>query len=475
MVTREGSGQTRRHSTVLAALATAISLLLGPSSAAAHIRPGSLELSFGNRGKLTQSIAGLSFISASTFHLALGPGGGIYVLIGQRLDRYTPNGKLDTRFGNHGRVVFVSSDGSSVVPISVTVDSRGRVLVAGTTTIYSRSEHGPENAATLSPELVTVYRFTPTGQIDSSFGTNGSTSSTFGLQPPTYTALQLNEVFRYEAPEVQATGITVDSQNRPVLTGTADSKLGGCRDMNYGSVPFHEAFVARLTEGGQPDPTFNGTGVQVESGQIETYDPIVGPSDHLAYLRSAGFNCERDLLDRTYSVGRFDSEGHLEPSLPASKQQNGPAPAITIDRFGRLLLLLEGESSSEMGEPPQPYRVVRLHADGSLDTGFGRNGTHVLTHSQGTFFSGIATDSHGRVLVTGSQLHGGRFELIRLRSGGNLDRRFGRNGRVVTAPFPESLGVAGPVVDRRDRVIIGGLTYPFDAEKASMRLTRYMP
>jgi uncharacterized delta-60 repeat protein len=459
------------------ALATVLLVLLTAVPAAAQARPGSLDQGFGVRGKITRTVNPGSGSPLHALKIALTPGGGIFVLAGQNLLRYRSDGRLDPSFGNKGKVIVGKSEGSLFEPTALAVDSRGRALVAGTTTLSSQSEHGPESAISLSPESATVYRFTPNGQPDPSFGVGGAASSTFGLQPPIYTSLSSGAVFRYEAPEVQVSGLTVDSKDRPVLTGTADTELGGCRDLFYGSVPFRESFLARLTASGDADPTFNGTGVRADIRQSSAEEPIVDPSGGVLYRRWVGSKCEQDISD-TIGVGRLDADGIPDPAFGSDEPgQFRPARAIAVNPPGGILLLLNGENefpdAGVIEGAPRPDRVVRLHPNGALDKRFGRGGTQILKQAEGLYVNAIAADSQGRVVVSGRQRGGESVVLFRLHSNGQADRRFGRNGKVITR-FASEVALEPPIIiiDRHDHVLVGGWV---NRRETRFAIVRYMP
>ena len=81
------------------------------------------------------------------------------------LARYNADGSLDTTFGNGGRVV-TSTGNENAFLNSVALQSDGRIVVAG----YSRPTSNYD---------FTVARYTSSGTLDSSFGTNGIVTTDF--------------------------------------------------------------------------------------------------------------------------------------------------------------------------------------------------------------------------------------------------------------------------------------------------------
>src|SRR5262249_46068174 len=125
--------------------------------------------------------------------------------------RYNPDGSPDAGFGTNGAVVY--GDGSAA---GVTVDSSGRILLAGNITIGAS---------------IAVPRLETDGTFDTSFGQGGQAAVHFG------------------APDFRssAAGVAVDSAGHIVVAGTT-------YDL-YGSTGSDFA-VARLNADGSLDTSF---------------------------------------------------------------------------------------------------------------------------------------------------------------------------------------------------------------------------
>ncbi len=146
----------------------------------------------------------------------------------RRVLRYRADGRPRRYFGGNGRAVIPTPAGMSFQLAGVEVDSRGRVLVAGTTEPIGATDGSRYSR-------VTVYRFMPNGKLDASFGRRGLAGRQLG--------------------PVEATGLAVDSRNRPVLTGLSALTPSAC---DTTPVYLNTTVVARLTTSGAPDPTFAG-------------------------------------------------------------------------------------------------------------------------------------------------------------------------------------------------------------------------
>jgi uncharacterized delta-60 repeat protein len=136
---------------------------------------GALDQTFGSGGKVTTTFGSTAdFVDA----VALQPDGRI-VAAGstgtsqQRddvfaLTRYTPDGTLDSSFGDGGTTGFVTQ--SQNLAQSVLVQPDGKIVVAGDSLVYSRP--GPSDFA--------LARYNADGTLDESFGSGGKVTTTFG-------------------------------------------------------------------------------------------------------------------------------------------------------------------------------------------------------------------------------------------------------------------------------------------------------
>lgn len=123
---------------------------------------GSLDPTFGSGGKVVTSYSALTSRA-----MALQPDGKILIAGGGSSSSFTvvrlsPNGSVDTTFGQSGAAFGLFGNRSGVA-YGLCIQTDGRVLVAGVV--------GASGAPTLSD--MGVVRFLQNGTLDSSFGTNG--------------------------------------------------------------------------------------------------------------------------------------------------------------------------------------------------------------------------------------------------------------------------------------------------------------
>jgi uncharacterized delta-60 repeat protein len=162
---------------------------------------GALDRSFGKNGVVTTGFAGRSCVNAVS--AAIDRKGRI-IAAGRvtncasggdasdfALARYEPNGKLDPTFGSGGRLTTGFAHWPRADARSVALDSRGRIVVAGTI-----ARNGSSRAV--------VARYRPSGALDRSFSRNGK------LIIPEAGDRTLGE----------ATAVEVDRRDRIVIAGS---------------------------------------------------------------------------------------------------------------------------------------------------------------------------------------------------------------------------------------------------------------
>ncbi len=325
---------------------------------------GDLDRSFGSKGRVTTRFPGPLPVSVAT-SAATDPQGRL-VVGGSNCDvfensgdpdfpcrfalaRYRADGSLDGSFNGNGRVV--SSFGTYASLSSVAIDSKGRILAAGT-----------QCEGTCS---FLVARYRANGHLDSSFGDGGSRTIKFGVQ---------NE----------AKSMAIDHEGRIVVVGRTG--IGG---------PSQFA-VARYLPSGNLDHSF-GAGGKVTTGfGSEDAGARSVAIDARGRIIAAGFG------DHTFALVRYRSNGDPDPSF------GGDGKLAT--RFGRrtsIVYAVAIDSSSRIVATGQAgadfdLALARYRPNGVLDRSFGKRGR--VTTSFGHGNSGpnaAAIDSRDRIVAAG--------------------------------------------------------------------------
>jgi uncharacterized delta-60 repeat protein len=458
---------------VLAALTAA------PAASAKGVAAGRLDPGFGKGGKALVAFpaenagdVGIKYdlpfqFTAGHLVMAQTPGGKIVVAGSTRLARFLANGKLDKSFGRGGMAPIARPVGMSFVLAGVAVDSQGRILVGG-------SARPLPVSSTPDPLLssAAVMRFSADGSLDGSFGSGGAVISDLGVKAPEIGST------RYKGAAVGLRSIVVDSSNRPLMTGGSVTRVSNC---SGAETAISTGFVGRLTEAGALDTSFGEGGLRQVADFSTLEQGSLFPDGDLFTVGLAKPRCAGGSGPPVVLTG-FASEGYLDPGFGfAGFRAIGypQAPVATVTRSGKIVLLGAKEDGEQV--------VMRLLPNGAADPNFGRVGRVRLVGPKRAALAALTLDGSGRVLLAGriskrvsksknNPLLRSTFLLVRMDSGGRVDRSFGRKGTVRTGFGGPSNSFATQVVlDGKGRILVGGgITTPRLGTGGGFAIARYL-
>lgn len=303
------------------------------------------------------------------------------------------SGEIDTTFGTNG-VTTTDFDAFSERFTEVATGPDGKLYAAG-----------------FLGGTYLVARYTPSGQLDTSFNGTG------------YATVPLTTGYA-------ASGLAVSP--------AGEIFVGGSTAVSAGSL----VCVVNLTADGQLDTTFDGDGVWTGTWSGQQNNRLAGLAYYDGRLYAGGSD------GQTFTLARFTDAGTLDPAFgdnagKVSYGANGtpltagdmiltdPAASTTLPR-----LLIGGTQGSSTV-------VLRYHLDGTRDTSFAVTPfspspyTLSVTH--------LAADSLGRVYVGGA--NGQRASVARLTNAGALDTSFAVGGYYTSNVYNQyavtSLSVTG--------------------------------
>ncbi|MEM7313213.1 MAG: LamG-like jellyroll fold domain-containing protein, partial [Planctomycetota bacterium] len=254
----------------------------------------------------------------------------------------------------------------------------------------------------VSDDGVTLTRFNEDGSLDTSFGTAGRATETFGGGATVQGgALQADGKF-----------IVVGSHN-------------------------NESFVARFDADGSLDLTFDTDGYMTIdlSGASSEYlsDVVVQPDGKIVAVGYANFSGAEERM----TIVRLSTDGSLDTTFDTngySVLDIGPDDdrfeAVSLDSSGRIVAV--GQSINGAGNAD--VAVLRFNTDGSLDTTLDTDGiaTFDIGGGSNNFDSGtaVAIDSSGRIVIGGTTDPGDSESLaMRLLDNGSLHGTHGGERR----------------------------------------------
>ncbi|MBK8812952.1 MAG: VCBS repeat-containing protein [Acidobacteria bacterium] len=149
----------------------------------------------------------------------------------------------------------------------------------------------------------------------------------------------------------------------------------------------------------------------------------------IALAFAAVISCSSAAGDRNWAFG---TNGVRKTTFATS----GSATAGVFQPDGKFLVI-GWQFRSGTGTD---FRIVRVGANGALDSSFGSNGVaFVAVSTRDDQALGIALQSDGKIIVVGSSRNStaiSDFAIVRLNENGSLDTSFGINGVAVTSVRP---------------------------------------
>lgn len=313
-------------------------------------------------------------------------GGKPLLLRDNHLVRLNPDGSRDQTFSADGRL---DQDCGSIAIRSFTLDTDGRILLAGTQGSVGEDE-----------ESSVLVRLLPDGSCDASFGAGGRVS------------LDIDPGFD------EATGVVAYPDGRILIAGD----LSG----DFSPLP---SYQARLLESGTLDFAFAGVGWMRIESTLPTNDrleDLIETSDrYLVALGSTGYSAA---IARYLPDGRTDTGFGLDGRVVIGKGHDLASRVLARSAVG-----MPGGDIVVCLDWGYGVRLVRLDSIGDPVNTFGKGGFRRLEGF--TRCSGITRQGKDRLLVGGLTVTGSA--VTRLTGNGWTDRRFGRKG-IASGPVAET-------------------------------------
>jgi len=223
----------------------------------------------------------------------------------------------------------------------------------------------------------------------------------------------------------------------------------------------YQALVVRLNADGSMDTSF-GTGgivlIDPSTGDDNGFAVAVQPDGKIVTAGNAQPNPTSSTM-RTLII-RLAADGALDTTFDGDgvvQLTSGPiARAVLVQSDG--MVVVAGEDANSHGA----FTLARVNDDGSLDATFGTAGV-VKTSPSGMYFNDIRDAvllPDGRILAVGTTGVGPSYRstpvLLQYTTTGALDPTFGVNGLVAT-DLPESGGSGDAVALQDDgKILVGG-------------------
>ncbi|RYD14875.1 MAG: hypothetical protein EOP90_11460 [Lysobacteraceae bacterium] len=441
---------TRRFSPV-ARVAGSLALAVLTGIALARAADGDLDPAFGGG----VAYAHWATLSTTRVQLAVDPAGAVFVTAAATASgsfdyrfaaaKFRADGSADSSFGFQGlRTIQIDlvEEGADIA-LGAFVLPGSRLMMLGTAEM-------PGNAS--APALV---RLTAAGNADPAFGSNGR--RVIASAPWPLADIDIRFVAR--------------QRDGKVL-------FGGWGDT---APQQRSAIVLRVDAEGVPDPAFGDAGwASLPVPWPSQFKSIALDAD--ARIVLAGWDGDLSNTAHVPLLARFLPDGSPDASfgigtgyvrlvdVPSAPPQGGwISNALAADRDGSLLLALTVDEDLD----GMAAGIVRVRANGTLDTGFGIGGLRPLDLENGTRIDALALRGDGRILATGKiQPTGGGTDVLvaRLRANGSLDPGFDGNGVVRFELGPDTDMASALAFSAGKPVIAGYADRGTDFDAFALRL-----
>lgn len=388
-------------------------------------------------------------------------------------------GELDLTFGANGSTMI--DVGGTEFGNDMTIDGYGRIIVVGSTTALTSSESD-----------VVLVRLTAAGAFDETFGDGGvvvvdvgfrDEAIGVGLQPDGRIVFAGSTVAHESGPSDILTGRMNDDGSLDTTygdNGVAVVNLGGYESARASDLQSDGAlvvgggtFLIRVDNTGVLDTAFGTDGIADVSVHPQISSLVVRHNDTIVVGGSPA--------GRSFGVTAYTSDGRVDTTFGSAGSTSSSlfqqAAVYSIDSDPQGGIVASGHMNTSVFNID--LAVMRLHADGTLDTSFSDDGHATAHHGVGDLGNDVAIASDGKIVAGGSFVTAftgaADVGLVRFNADGTLDASFGTNGVVVVNlgryEFMESIALQG-----NGRIVVSGMSaIDVGRRGANIQVARFLP
>lgn len=275
------------------------------------------------------------------------------------LKRYDTNGDPDNSFGTGGVVTMDFGLNTGDQAKALVIQPDGKLVLAGWTFENDKD--------------IALIRYNPNGTLDSTFGVNG-------------------KVFTDISQQIQeANALALQADGKIVVAG-----------FTHSSASFNDLAVFRYTTSGLPDSTFSSDGIaipMINDEDDEANSVVIQPDGKIVV---AGYTYNNTTFFDNV-IMRFDTEGNPDPTFNLTgmvvSDINGYdnwANSVLLQEDGKIITAGESFATS------YDVSLSRFTSDGQVDSSFGNDG-HVATQMgiENDYAQAALLQPDNKIVVTG--------------------------------------------------------------------------
>jgi uncharacterized delta-60 repeat protein len=187
-------------------------------------------------------------------------------------------------------------------------------------------------------------------------------------------------------------------------------------------------------------------------------------------------------VNNDFRIVRLNANGSLDSRFAGNGQTSirgfggdDRALAVALQPIGRETKIVVTGYTDVFGT--DDFAVARLKADGTLDNSFNGSGRLIINDRGDNRAQAVAVQADGKIVLVGYTNASGNndFAVTRLNAAdGSLDGTFGTNGRVVTRGFGgDDRAFATDISPIGDKIVAAGYTTRFGTKDVAV--ARYLP
>lgn len=346
------------------------------------------------------------------------------------LVRLTALGALDTSFNTDGFMFFEFPGFNPQHARAIAIQPDGKIIIAGG--VFSG----------LSGRFA-LARVTPSGLLDTGFGTAGLVTTSFMLS-------------------AEARGLVIQPDGKIIAAGYSYDT----------TIQTFDIALARYLTNGALDTSFSNDGKVMTdlNGYFDAaYSVALMPDGRIiaAGISDNGFHTDFSVARYTTNGSpdtTFDNDGTIQTDLPFHRNDAGNGMALQPD--GRLVVAGYGDNGAD-----NDFALVRYNTDGSLDNAFDLDGIMITDFTALEVAHAVTVQSNGRIVVAGEAQ--GDFAICRYRTNGLLDDGFSYgDGKNITSIGTYACA-RGVLIQPNHHIVLAGETRTGTA--STIALVRYNP
>ncbi|MBL4615946.1 MAG: DUF4347 domain-containing protein, partial [Magnetovibrio sp.] len=343
------------------------------------------------------------------------------------LARYDAGGNLDSTFGTGGIISAELFSGSSDLAFALVVQSDDKILVAGSTQIGTAQD-------------TVLVRYNADGSLDNSFGTGGkvTVNNTVNSERAASLIMQPDGKILLGGYVYSGTSSPDFSLFRFNANGSLDTNFGGGDGIVISDFYGYADEIKEIT-------------LQADGKILATGKVMTATSSDFTVVR---YNADGS-LDSSFGTGGKVVTGNIGADYRWSDSRS-----VAVQPDGKVLV---GGFIQNITSNTGDFGVVRYNVDGRLDTSFGGGGKLIVDVAGAVdYLAKLTVLSDGKILLVGKVDVTGSYDyqlgIVRLNADGSLDTGFANGGKVLTAIGSNYDTPQGLIVQPDGKILVGGHT-----------------